>query len=92
MGKFVLSSQILVPILQSYYVRNVNQTGDSDTDSSDFEEGIEQLSLYTVKKNADAPILLQVKVNGKEIKIELDTGYRISRGEIETSGFYGRYS
>ena len=58
---------------QKKHVRHINQTGDSHTDSTDFEKGIEQLTLCTVKKNADAPNLLQVKVNGKEIKMELDT-------------------
>ena len=63
----------LKPQKQKKNVRHINQTGDSHTDSTNFEKGIEQLTLYTVKKNADAPNFLQVNVNGKEIKMELDT-------------------
>ncbi|XP_056012602.1 uncharacterized protein K02A2.6-like [Ostrea edulis] len=60
---------------QKKYVRNVDKTESDDSDSSC---GIEKLSMNSVIKADDCPILLNVRVNGKDIQMELDTGSAVS--------------
>lgn len=60
------------PRKQKKFVRNVDQTSD-DSDSSC---EIEKLSINSVIKTDNQPILLKVRVNGKEM--ELDTGSAVS--------------
>lgn len=62
------------PRKQKKFVRNVDQTSD-DSDSSC---EIEKLSINSVIKTDNQPLLLKVRVNGKEIQMELDTGSAVS--------------
>lgn len=58
-------------VKQKTWVRSVDQ---SESDNSDSSCAIEKLSINSVIKYDDCVVLLNIRVNGKDIQMELDTG------------------